>query len=54
VYKGLGKPIIRDVALEEGVLHIESNKFISIGPAEDSGVGIVSQDLIAHSIGSST
>ena len=52
--KGLGKPIIRDVALKEGVLYIKSNKFISIGPAIDSSIGIVSQDLVAYSIWSST
>jgi hypothetical protein len=48
--EGPGEPIIRDVALEESVLHIESNKFISIGRAIDSGVGIVSQDLVTHGI----
>ena len=52
--KGPGEPIVRDVALEEGVLYIESNKFISIGRAIDSSVGIVSQDLVAYSIWSST
>ena len=36
--KGLGKPIIRDVALEEGVLYIKFNKFILIDPAKDSSV----------------
>jgi hypothetical protein len=42
VYKGLGEPIIRDIALKEGVLYIKSNKFILIGPAIDSSVRIVS------------
>jgi hypothetical protein len=42
VCKGPGEPIVRDVALKEGVLHIESNKLILIGRAIDSGVRIVS------------
>ena len=52
--EGPGKPIVRDVAFEEGVLHIESDKFISIGRAIDSSVRIVSQDLVAYGIWSST
>ena len=48
--KGLSKPIIRDVTLEEGVLHIKSNTAIYVGLVEDFGEGIVSYDLIAHSV----
>ncbi len=48
--ESLGKSIIRDIILKEGILHIESNKFISIGSAKDSSKGIMSQDLIIYSI----
>jgi len=40
--KGLGKPIIRDVALKEGVLYIKLNKFILIGCVIDSSIRIMS------------
>jgi hypothetical protein len=42
VCEGPGEPIVKDVALEEGVLHIKFNKFILIGRAIDSSVRIVS------------
>lgn len=51
--EGLGEPIIRDVTLEEGVLHIESDNVDYIGPV-DSSKGIVSHNLVAHSIRSYT
>jgi hypothetical protein len=42
VCEGLGEPIIRDIALKEGVLYIKLNKFILIGCVIDSSVGIMS------------
>jgi hypothetical protein len=45
-----GKPIIGDIILEEGVLHIESDYVIYIRPVKDSGKKIVFYDLIAHRI----
>lgn len=51
VCKGPGQPIVRDVFLEVSVLRIEPDKLTSVGRAEDSGIGTVSQDLIADGIG---
>ena len=48
--KGPGKSIIRDITLEEGVLHIKSDYIIYISPIKDSGEGIISYNLIAHYI----
>jgi hypothetical protein len=39
--KSLSEPIIRDITLEEGVLYIKFNKFISIGLIIDSSVKIM-------------
>jgi hypothetical protein len=37
VCKGPGKPIIVDLTLEEGVLHVESDISIYVNPIKDSG-----------------
>jgi hypothetical protein len=51
VCEGPGQPIIGDIFLEVGVLRIKPDKFISVGRTKDSGIGTVSQDLIAYGIG---
>ena len=48
--KGSGKPIIGDIALKKGVLHVESDIVVQVGPVEDSGKGILSHYLIAHGV----
>ena len=42
MYKGLGKPIIRDITLKEDILYIKSNKLILIGYTIDSSIRIIS------------
>ena len=48
--KGPGKSIIRDITLEEGVLHIKSDYIIYISPIKDFNKGIMPYNLIAHYI----
>ena len=48
--KGLSESIIRDVTLEEGVLHIESNKLVSVGCTEDPSGGVMPHYLVTYRI----
>jgi hypothetical protein len=41
VRESLGEPVVGDITLEEGVLHIESDCVIDVRTVEDSGEGIV-------------
>ncbi len=52
--KGLGKSIIRDVTLKEGILHIKSNTAIYISPIKDSSKGIMLHNLITYSVWGNT
>jgi hypothetical protein len=45
---------MRDVALREGVLYVESDISIYVSPVQDTGEGVLSRDLIPHSIGGHT
>jgi hypothetical protein len=54
VCKGPSKSIIRDVTLEEGVLHIKPNKLISISYAKDPSEGVMPQHPVTYRIRSST
>ena len=50
MYKGSSKPVVGDIALKEGVLHVESNIVVQIGPVKDSSKGILSYYLIAYGV----
>ena len=50
MYKGLGQPIISNIALEIGVLHIKSHYVIVVYLVKDPYKGIMSYNLIVYSV----
>ena len=50
MYKGLGQPIISNVALKIGVLYIKSDYVIIIYLVKNPYKGIMSYNLITYSI----